>query len=100
MTMSTSHSGFVHDCWRCLSLVEKRWKAWEVPPSTDLEGALVVSLAFSRLADHRNFYLEHDDINAGVACIFHGATRMCEVSPDEWAQFTMRAHFDAKKAQV
>ena len=57
-----------------------------------MESALVVALAFSRLAYHRNFYLEHGDINTGVACIFHGATRMGEVSPEEWDRFAERVN--------
>jgi hypothetical protein len=56
------------------------------------EGAMTAALAYSRLAHHRNYYLEHDEINAGVAHIFHGVTRMCEVSPDEWNRFMERAN--------
>jgi len=92
MPMSSSDAEFVQDCWRCLNAVEKRWASWTSPPSTEMESAMTVALAYSRLAHHRNYYLEHADINAGVAHIFHGATRMCEVTTDEWDRFTERAN--------
>jgi hypothetical protein len=92
MTMSVSDVDFIQDCWRCLNTVEKRWGSWISPPTTQMEGAMAAALAYSRLAHHRNYYLEHDEINAGVAHIFHGVTRMCEVTPDEWDRFMERAN--------
>ena len=59
---------------------------------TPLEARTLTRLALLTLARHRNYVEEHDEINAGVACVFHGAARMGDVSPDEWAAFVARVN--------
>jgi hypothetical protein len=94
MALADSDDAFMRDCYACLTAIDNK-----IPypnftllynAATPLEAVLLAELTHARLARHINYQAEHVEVDAGVKLLFHGAETLNQVSPEKWAEFTLR----------
>jgi hypothetical protein len=84
---ATNDDAFVRDCYACLTADTCRYPPFglQYNAPTPLEAVLVVELAHTRLAN-----AQAEGANPEVGRLFHGAETLDQVSPEKWAEFTLR----------